>query len=95
MGKKLNTNDVLRKLSAVLQEKNLRKSVARYAILSAICKQKKAFDAYTIYDFLSLCNYRISLATVYNSLQFFAEENLIILDKKDGRTTFYKNILIK
>jgi Fe2+ or Zn2+ uptake regulation protein len=90
MNTKLDTNDTLRKLSLILQEKKLRKSVARYAILSAICQQKSSFDAYTIYNFLSLCNYRISLATVYNSLQFFLEENLIILDKKDGKSTFYK-----
>lgn len=65
------------KLVNYLATKNLRKTPERFAILAQIYQLESHFDVETLYEMMTLSGYRVSRATVYNTVDLLVECHLI------------------
>lgn len=70
-------NEVKDIFTAYLQRKTQRKTPERYAILDEIYSSKKHFDVDTLYSKMKERNYRVSRATVYNTLDLLLDCGLV------------------
>ena len=60
-----------------LESRNLRKTPERFAILEKIYTTTQHFDVETLYEAMIQNGYRVSKATVYNTIDLLLEANLV------------------
>lgn len=75
------TEDILKEVKAIfsnhLEMNQLRKTPERFAILEEIYRRTDHFDAEALYIHMKTQNYRVSRATVYNTLELLATCDLV------------------
>jgi Fur family ferric uptake transcriptional regulator len=71
-----------------LTAKKCRKTPERYAILNLIYTEQKHFDMDSLYEEMSKQSFRVSRATLYNTIQLLLECNLVL------KHQFGKNISV-
>ena len=77
MSKNHNSELVRKIFEAYLENKSLRKTPERFAILEEIYSRDDHFDVETLYIHMKNQKYRVSRATVYNTLELLVSCDLV------------------
>lgn len=71
-------DEVRQKFITFLEQNEQRKTPERFAILDEIYNNKEHFDVETLFEHMKKRNYRVSRATVYNTLDLLLDCGLVI-----------------
>ena len=81
---------VNQKFTDFLAENNYRKTQERYAILNLIYSDPRRFDMNLLFTAMNEQNFRVSRATLYNTMQLLLECNLVIKNRFEQNNTYYE-----
>ena len=81
---------VNQKFTEYLTEKKYRKTPERYAILNLIYSSHQHFDMESLYKLMTKQNFRVSRATLYNTMQILVECNLVLKHQFGKNLSFYE-----
>jgi len=82
--------EVKKIFGSYLEKHNLRKTPERFAILEEIYSRTDHFDAEALYIHMKTQNYRVSRATVYNTLELLVSCDLITKHQFGKNTAQYE-----
>lgn len=77
-------------LANYIQEKGLRKTPERFAILEKIAEFKGYFTIEELFDHMKEKNFRVSLSTLYNTVSLFMECGLVERHTFDNKVSYYE-----
>ena len=72
--------------SAYMEEKQLRKTPERFALVEEIYSLEEHFNAQWLYERMKIKNYHLSKATVYNTLELLYEAKLVRKHQLENET---------
>ena len=81
---------VNQKFAEYLTENKCRKTQERYAILNLIYSSHRHFDMDSLYNAMKEHNFRVSRATLYNTMQILVECNLVLKHQFGQNLSFYE-----
>ena len=81
---------VNQKFTEYLTENKCRKTLERYAILNLIYSDHRHFDMDSLYKAMTEKNFRVSRATLYNTMQLLLECNLVLKHQFGQNISFYE-----
>ena len=81
---------VNQKFTEYLIENKCRKTQERYAILNLIYSSNRHFDMDSLYKAMTEQNFRVSRATLYNTMQILLDCNLVLKHQFGHNLSFYE-----